>query len=140
MAISEKSLANLRPPRKGTEDAKRRGRNGGIKSGEVRRKKKAMRETLAMLLDLPPGLSDQKEILTALGIAEEDCNNQTLIAVAMIQTAAAGDVKAATWVRDTVGEKPTDKVEANITTSPLDEKLAELSPEELREIAKLDNE
>lgn len=97
-----------------------------------------MKDSLAMLLDLPPGLTDQRDILTALGIAEEDCNNQTLIAVAMIQAAASGDVKAATWVRDTVGEKPTDKVETTVTTSPLDEKLAAMDPKELRKIAGLD--
>lgn len=137
MAVNERSLANLRPPQKGTEEARKRGRNGGIKSGEVRRAKKRMKDSIAMLLDLPPGLAEQRDILTALGIAEEDCNNQTLIAVAMIQAAASGDVKAATWVRDTVGEKPSDKVEATVTTSPLDETLADLSPEELREIAGL---
>lgn len=140
MAINEKSLANLRPPQKGTEEARQRGRNGGIKSGQVRRAKKRLKDSLAMLLDLPPGLTDQRDILRALGVAEEDCNNQTLIAVAMIQAAANGDVKAATWVRDTVGEKPTDKVETTVTTSPLDEKLADLSLKELRKIAGLDDE
>ena len=90
------------------------------------------------MLHLPPGLSDQKETLLALGVDEDDCDNQTLIAISMIQSAAAGDVKAAAWVRDTVGEKPTDKVDAVIATSPLDEKLAELSQAELREIAGLD--
>jgi len=99
-----------------------------------------MKDSLAMLLDLPPGLADQRDILTALGVAEEDCTNQTLIAVSMIQAAANGDVKAATWVRDTVGEKPLDKVETTVTTSPLDETLAELSPKELRRLAKLDDE
>lgn len=140
MALNEKSLANLRPPQKGTAEARERGRRGGIKSGEVRRAKKRMKDSLAMLLDLPPGLADQRDILTALGVAEEDCTNQTLIAVSMIQAAANGDVKAATWVRDTVGEKPLDKVETTITTSPLDETLAELSPKELRRLAKLDDE
>ena len=77
----------------------------------------------------------------ALGIDEADCNNQTLVAISMIQAAAAGDVKAATWLRDTVGEKPTDKVEASVQrVNPLDEKLADLSTEELRELAGLDDE
>lgn len=93
MAINEKSLANLRPPLKGTEEARQRGRNGGIKSGQVRRAKKRMKDSLAMLLDLPPGLTDQRDILTALGIAEEDCNNQTLIAVARYRLQQAGTLK-----------------------------------------------
>ena len=136
MAINEKSLANLQPATK--ETASERGRNGGIKSGQVRRQKKKLKETLAMLLDLPPGFAGQKEVLAALGIEEGDQTNQTLIAIAMIQAAAHGDVKAATFVRDTVGEKPTDKLETNITTSPLDDKLADLDLEELREMAGMD--
>lgn len=32
MAINEKSLANLRPPLKGTEEARQRGRNGGTRA------------------------------------------------------------------------------------------------------------
>lgn len=75
-----------------------------------------------------------------LGIGEEDQTNQTLIAISMIQAAASGDVKAAAFVRDTVGEKPTDKIETSVTTSPLDEKLAELDPRELRAMAGLDDE
>nr|DAQ34968.1 MAG TPA: hypothetical protein [Caudoviricetes sp.] len=137
MSVNEKSIANLRPVRS-TEEARERGKKGGQKSGEVRRQRKKFKETLELLLHLPPGLSDQKETLLALGVDEDDCDNQTLIAISMIQSAAAGDVKAAAWVRDTVGEKPTDKVDAVIATSPLDEKLAELSQAELREIAGLD--
>ena len=133
-----KSLANLKPVRN-TEEARERGRIGGIKSGDARRKRRKLKDPLSTLLTLPPGISDQIDLLMALGIAENDCNNQTLIAIAMIQAAAAGDVKAATWVRDTVGEKPLDKVEASVqSVSPLDEKLADLSIKELRELAELD--
>lgn len=136
----KKRMANLKPVRN-SEEARERGRLGGIKSGEVRRERKRLRDTVSMLLSLPPGLSEQKDVLMALGIEEADCNNQTLVAVSMIQRAAAGDVKAAIWLRDTVGEKPTDKVEANVhTTNPLDEKLAGLSKEELRELAGLDDD
>ena len=113
MSVNEKSIANLRPVTS-TEEARERGKKGGQKSGEVRRQRKKFKETLELLLHLPPGLSDQKETLLALGVDEDDCDNQTLIAISMIQSAAAGDVKAAAWVRDTVGEKPTDKVDAVI--------------------------
>jgi len=40
---------NLRPP-KSTEEARERGRKGGIKSGEVRRERKALKEELLLLL------------------------------------------------------------------------------------------
>lgn len=135
-----KGVGNLKPVRN-SEEARERGRKGGIKSGEVRRERKKLRDTISMLLSMPPGMSGQKDVLMALGIDEKDCNNQTLIAVSMIQAAVSGDVKAAVWLRDTVGEKPLDKVEASVQTiNPLDEKLADLSIEELRQIARLDEE
>jgi hypothetical protein len=135
-----KGVGNLKPVRN-SEEARERGRKGGIKSGEVRRERKKLRETVSMLLGMPPGMSGQKDVLMALGIDEKDCNNQTLIAVSMIQAAVSGDVKAAVWLRDTVGEKPLDKIEASVQTiNPLDEKLADLSIEELRQIARLDEE
>lgn len=135
-----KRLKNLKPV-KNSEEARRLGKIGGIRSGEVRRARKALKETLSHLLTLPPGYSEQKEALQALGIDEDDCTNQTLMAVSMIQAAIHGDVKAAIWVRDTVGEKPADKVDATVSTSsPIDDELAGLSLEELREIAGLDEE
>lgn len=137
--VNPKSLKNLRPATT-TEVARERGRKGGIISGEKRRERKALREVLDTLLNLPVGLVDQKETLIALGIDEADCDNQTLISVAMIQAAASGDVRAATWLRDTVGEKPTDKIEAKVESNPLDKQLAELSPEELKELAGFNDE
>ncbi|NCU30372.1 hypothetical protein EOM57_01055 [Candidatus Saccharibacteria bacterium] len=139
MPVAKNSLNNLKPPTT-SEEARERGRKGGIKSGEIRRERKALRQVLDTLLTLPVGFDMQRETLIALGIDEEECNNQTLITVAMIQAAAGGDVKAATWIRDTVGEKPTDKIEANIQKNPLDDQLAQLSPEEIKALAGYDDE
>ena len=36
---------------------------------------------------------------------------------AMISKASSGDVQATTFLRDTIGEKPTDKVEADIDSN-----------------------
>ena len=38
---------------------------------------------------------------------------QTAMGVAMVQRAMLGDVQAAQFIRDTIGEKPTDKVEVD---------------------------
>ena len=43
---------NLNPVRS-VEEAKAKGRNGGIASGKTRRERKAMKETLAALLSMP---------------------------------------------------------------------------------------
>ena len=46
------SASDLKPIQS-TEEAKRKGRNGGIKSGESRRKKKLMKDQISLLLSLP---------------------------------------------------------------------------------------
>lgn len=46
------SKKDLRPVRT-KEEAKKRGRNGGIASGKARREKKTIREAFALLKDLP---------------------------------------------------------------------------------------
>ena len=81
---------NLRPVQTKSE-ARERGRAGGIKSGEVRRNRKTLKEELLALLS--------------------DGDTQNKVSVALIDAAMNGDVKAFTALRDTIGEKPVDKVE-----------------------------
>lgn len=72
------------------EEAKKRGRAGGIKSGQVRRERRTLREELLALLSAG--------------------NTQTNMNLALVQRALDGDIKAYEVVRDTIGEKPVDKV------------------------------
>ena len=85
--------SNLQPVQT-KEEARERGRNGGIKSGEVRREKKLFKEAI-----------ERK-----LGASIDS------IISAMIAKASDGDVSASTFLRDTIGEKPTDKVQADVNT------------------------
>ena len=88
---------NLRPIKKGEltrEEAKKRGRNGGIKSGEARKEKKLFKEAIEKQL----GQSIDSMIKS------------------MIDQANKGNVQAITFLRDTIGEKPTDKVEAEVNS------------------------
>ena len=59
---------NLTPPIRSAEEARRKGRNGGIKSGESRRKKKTMRERAQLLLDCKFKDEDMLEAFKALGV------------------------------------------------------------------------
>lgn len=111
--MTEKQLASLRPCRT-SEEAKIRGRQGGIKSGESRRKAKSMKETLEMILSLPVKDKDFLEQLKADGILNEDMNNNTALMYVAIQKAMQGDTQAMNFVRDTAGMKPSDKVEASV--------------------------
>ena len=90
---------NLKPVRT-KKEARERGQNGGIKTGEARRAKKTMREMLSYLLE--------KEIANKQG---EKASTQEAITVALIKQALSGNVKAFEVIRDTIGEKPTDKQE-----------------------------
>ena len=88
---------NLKPIKKGElsrEEAKKRGRAGGIKSGESRREKKMFKEAIEKQL----GQSIDGMIKS------------------MIDQAKKGNVQAITFLRDTIGEKPTDKVEADVNS------------------------
>lgn len=95
------------------EERREAGRKGGIASGEAKRRKKAMRERLEVLLELPLKSGKRADLdniknLTALkgaNITVEDA-----VMLAQIQKALKGDTAAAIFVRDTVGEKPGDAI------------------------------
>ncbi|MBQ4092455.1 MAG: hypothetical protein IJC82_04010 [Firmicutes bacterium] len=99
---------NLIPRENGftQEEAKK----GGRKSGEVRTLRAEIRKQ--MNLKVPKdGMADVHELMDELGFAKKDRTYFTAMAAAAIHKAAKGDVKAMEFVRDTVGEKPTEKVE-----------------------------
>ena len=85
---------NLRPFVKGEERQKELGKMGGIKSGEAKREKKLFKEAIEKQL----GQSIDSMITS------------------MIAQAQNGNVQAITFLRDTIGEKPTDKVEAEVNS------------------------
>ena len=70
-------------------------RNGGLASGEARRKRKSLKEELLLML--------------------EDEEVQKSVAVALIQEAQNGNVKAFGMLRDTIGEEPVEKVQTTQT-------------------------
>ena len=92
---------NLVPIRT-TDEARERGANGGVKSGEARREKKLLRELLNDLLDRPNNL-----MLDENG---DPMTNAAIMAVKAIDAASGGDWKAWELVRDTAGQKPIEKV------------------------------
>jgi len=100
-----------------SEEVREMARKGGIKSGEVRREKKAIKEQIQLLLSLP--LKDKKAIkqLQALGIDTDNIDNQMAMVISMWQKAVKGDVNAFNTLRDTVGEKPKDNVNVEVNTS-----------------------
>ena len=92
-----------------SEEARENGRKGGIASAKARKEKKALRETLEDLLAMPikDGKSqDIDKIKSIAAIKGKNITMQEAIMVAMLNKAAKGDVRAAEYVRDTIGQKP----------------------------------
>lgn len=93
------------------EELREMTRNGGIRSGEARRRKKTMREALEMLMYKTELNEQTKQMLKAEGISEEDFNHQMVITRSLIAKAESGDVQAYNAICGMIGEKPADKVE-----------------------------
>lgn len=87
------------------EEAVKNGQKGGIRSGEVRRERKAMREQMEMLLKLPPINAQAKQKIKELGIDEKEIDNQMLLMVAIFNKAMKGDIQAVNVVRELIGER-----------------------------------
>ena len=85
--------SNLKPV-KTKNEARVRGRAGGLKSGEKRREKKWLKDLLQEALDTP----------TKTGNLAVDITN------ALIKSAKKGNVKAYEVIRDTLGQKPTENI------------------------------
>ena len=76
------------------------GQRGGIASGEARRRKRDIRLALEALLE--KDITDKKgNVMTTT----------EAIALKQIEKALKGDTKAFEVVRDTVGQKPTDRID-----------------------------
>lgn len=93
---------NLRPSeyKLSQEQAKK----GGINSGESRRRKKDLRLALEMLLEKEYAQKDKNGNITGVVTGTE------AITVKLFEQAMKGNIKAFETVRDTVGQKPVEKV------------------------------
>lgn len=99
------------------EERRENGRKGGIASGEAKRAKKAMRERLEILLDLPMKEgkgTDIESIRNFASLKGKNITVQDAMMIAQIQKALKGDTTAAAFVRDTAGQNPTTRIEADV--------------------------
>ena len=97
---------NLKPIHElSTEEAKRRGRKGGKKSGEVRRKKRQMKDCMNLLLELPVTSTKDFNKLSRMGIPVEEIDNKMMLVVALFNRAVTlGDVAAVKEIRNIIGD------------------------------------
>lgn len=94
---------NLKPFNERTEDEQRKiATKGGKASGKARRRKKELKELLELALSQPSEIVEGED-------------NYTAITVALIQKAIQGDTKAYEVIRDTLGQKPTEQQQIDLT-------------------------
>lgn len=97
MKIANKGIENLKPvTKRSKEEAREISKKGGIRSGEVRRERKKLKEELLLLLS-------------------EGDNNRRM-SIAIFERALNGDTKAFEVIRDTIGEKPKEEIEVKDVT------------------------
>lgn len=100
--------------RRTREEHSKDSKKGGQKSGEVRRKRKAMKEQMEMLLSLPFKSTKQLNFMKDLGIEEDNLDNQMALIVAMYGKALKGDVQAFNTIREVVQDEKTVKDEDRV--------------------------
>ena len=80
MAVSPKSLENLKKgPRFTSETAREAGKRGKRKSDEVKKHKKDMAQLLSVIAEGDIADQEVKDSLAALGFEDEDMQNEALV-------------------------------------------------------------
>ena len=96
--MAVKGQENLIPLNERAKDEQREiARKGGIARGEQRREEKLIKDSLKILLAMPSTKGNET--------IQDD------LALALVNAGLGGNVKAIETIRDTLGQKPSDKVE-----------------------------
>ena len=106
------------------EEKRANARKAGLASAKAKKQRRTFKESLEIILSMQ-ATEEQKKAAEQFLTEEMDLTNGDLVNLAMIGTAKEGDVKAAQFVRDTVGEMPTVKQEVTNTMSDGDKALLE---------------
>lgn len=115
-------------------------RDAAYKSANVRRRKRSMKTAAKMVLDMKPTDAETVEMLKSYGLEDDEMTNTLAVVVAMVKKAQAGNVQAAAFLRDTLGESPGERSrrEDNRLRSDMFEYKKECDSGENMEIEDLD--
>ena len=103
------------------EEASKRGKVGGPASQDTQQTRRSIREILEELSKRTVTAEEAEEYSMEEGTSLLEAAN-----LAQIRRAMRGDTKAAEYIRDTLGEKPVDKIAAEVETiTPEDRKQIE---------------
>lgn len=123
------NIENLRPPT--TEEARERGKKGGKASAKKRQQNKTFKEIINKFLNGKVTDERLKEQMVEFGFTDREVNNKSCAVFALWKEAIKGNTKAFELMRDTIGEKPQDKL--NIS-GEVNNPFSGMTTEELRKI------
>lgn len=119
-----------------SERAKELGKKGGLSKGKNASKRREMKETLNIFLDMSirsGRTTDIDNVNSLPELAERNITVAEAMAIKVVQKALNGDLNAFELIRDTIGERPHEKVEIShneAETTKLDSILEQLKENE----------
>lgn len=116
--ITPEELNSRRTPEQHSEDS----RKGGQASGVARRKRRALRDSMNMLLEMQPTAKEFNKLVEA-GYEPEEIDNSLLITLALFNESKKGNVKAIKELRNLIGE---DRPDADAEYTKVDELIASI--------------
>lgn len=121
------------------EERKKNSSKGGKASAKAKKERKRANEILDIFLSMPLKKRKEAEIEQIKAFEELKGKNITVneaIQLKQVQKALNGDLASATYIRDTVGDKPSDNLNVN---AEVKNPFKDLTTEELRKLANGDN-
>lgn len=117
------------------EERAEMGRKGGLKKGENFKRRKQLKETLEIFLQMPVRKGKVTDCESVRAFAELKGKNVTVdqaLMLTLVNKSLHGDLNAMNMLISMIGEKPSDNivVDAMISKNP----LQDLSTEELRKL------
>jgi hypothetical protein len=104
------------------EEVKEINAKGGINSGIARRKRKALRDSMNMLLEMQPTAKEFNKLIEA-GFEPEEIDNSLMVTLALFNQSKKGDVQAIKELRNLIGE---DKPDSDAEYTKVDELIASI--------------
>lgn len=125
------NIKNLIPNSQRTpEELREMTRKAGIKSGEVRKKQKTMCELIKLIQKGKVSEEITNKIIEIYPhLEKEDINRKVLPLIKQQEKAENGDLQALMFLRDTAGEKPTEKIENTTEMTIKGKDVAEFTKE-----------
>ena len=134
---------NLKPIKKGelsSEEAKKRGSNGGKKSAKVRKQKKLFKEIFIELLSYDiEKFTTNEELLEKLAeinpLFAHKIDVKTVISAQVLKKAINGDLAAISMLKAQIGEEPVQEInQTNQNINITDEKVINSVLEKMKDL------